>query len=240
MKGVILRLAARVKLIDLTHEIAAGDIRAGAFALAASYSFFPRKTVHVAVVDPGVGTARHAIAVQTARYFFVGPDNGVLSTALARERVIAVHRLENPRYWLPEISATFHGRDVFAPVAAHLSLGIAIRNFGPQAKNYVRLDWPNPRVAAGRIQGEVVYVDRFGNAITNIREKTLDALREPGVFVARKRVCGLAPTYHSVRAGRALAVIGSSGFVEIAVNGASAAKMLKLKAGTCVEIRDTH
>ena len=240
MKGVILRLAARVRLVDLTHEIAAGDIRAGAFALAASYSFFPRKAIHVAVVDPGVGTSRRAVAVQTADYFFVGPDNGVLSAALARERVVAVHRLENPRYWLPEISATFHGRDVFAPVAAHLSLGIAIRNFGPQAKDYVRLDWPNPRVGAGRIQGEVLYVDRFGNAITNIPKKILDALREPGVFVGRKRVCSLAPSYQSVPAGRALAVVGSSGFLEIAINGGNAAKTLKLKAGTCIEIRDTN
>jgi S-adenosylmethionine hydrolase len=177
MKGVILGIAPRAAIVDLTHEIPAGDIRAGAFALAAGFRFFPKGTVHVAVVDPGVGGARKAIAVQTSNYLFVGPDNGVLSLALAREKIKSVHSLGNANYFLRPISHTFHGRDIFAPVAAHLSRGTPMHKFGPARKDFIRLPWPQPRVRRGCIEGEVVFIDRFGNAITNIENASLNAGR---------------------------------------------------------------
>ena len=163
MKGVVLSINPRARIVDITHEIPPGDVRAGAFALAASYSYFPKGTVHLAVVDPGVGGPRRAIAVQTAKYCFVGPDNGVLSFALARERITSVQRLENADFCLRPISRTFHGRDVFAPVAAHLSRRVPIRRLGPSQPGILRLPWPTPRVGRNRIDGEVVYIDRFGS-----------------------------------------------------------------------------
>jgi len=236
MKGVILGLAPRAAIVDLTHEIPAGDIRAGAFALAAGCQFFPKGTVHVAVVDPGVGGARKAIAVRTANYFFVGPDNGVLSFALTREKIKSVRRLENADYFLQPVSRTFHGRDIFAPVAAHLSRGARVSKFGPPQKDFVRLPWPRPRARANRVEGEVVFIDRFGNAITNIANADLNTPNRLKVFLGRKLLCPVKPFYQSVSAGRAVAVPGSGGFLEIAVNGGSATKRFGLKPGDRVKL----
>jgi hypothetical protein len=239
MKGVILSIAPRAKIVDITHEIPGGDIRAGAFALAASYRFFPRKAIHIAVVDPGVGSRRTAIAVQTADYFFIGPDNGVLSLALAKERIKSIHRLTNKKFFLQPVRQTFHGRDVFAPVAAHLSEGVALRKFGPEQKYFTRLDWSGPRQNRGTIQGEVVYIDRFGNAITNITGELLAQLKPSSlrVFVQQKRLCPVKDFYQAVPVGKAVGVIGSSGFLEIAVNGGSAAQEFSLKIGDAVAVR---
>ena len=237
MKGVILSLAPRATIVDLTHEIPAGDIRSGAFELAAGCRFFPKGTIHVAVVDPGVGGARKAIAVQTADYFFVGPDNGVLSFALAREKIKLVHRLEKASYLLHPVSHTFHGRDIFAPVAAHLWRGVPVQRFGPAQKGFIRLSWPEPRVGSNRIAGEVVFIDRFGNAITNIENGNLKTRRDTEIFAGRKRLCQVKAFYQSVPAGRAVAVAGSSGFLEIAVNGGSAAKRFRLKIGDRINVR---
>lgn len=237
MKGVILGVNSKALPVDITHEIPAGDIRAGAFALMAGYRFFPKGTVHVAVVDPGVGSDRHAIVVRTANYFFVGPDNGVLSFALANEDTKSIHRLENDRYFLKPVSHTFHGRDIFAPVAAYLSRGVAITKFGPKQKELVRLQWPQPEISRNRITGEVIYIDRFGNAITNILNTYLVGTKEAEVFIAGKRVCHVNPFYQSVPAEKPVAVRGSSGFLEIAINGGSAATSLALKIGTALTLR---
>ena len=239
MKGVILRLAPRVMIVDLTHEIGSGDIRGGAFALAASYSFFPKGTVHVAVVDPGVGSDRNAIAVQTANYLFVGPDNGVLSLALIREKIKSIRRLTNPRFFLKAVSHTFHGRDIFAPVAAHLGTGVSIQKLGPALKDMVRLEWPPVRCRGGQLAGEVVHVDRFGNLITNIGAESLRVFGDKPceVFVGRKRRCPIAPFYGAVPGGRPLALMGSAGFLEIAVNGGSAAEQFGLRPGSKVFVR---
>jgi len=231
MKGVILGIAPQAIIVDLTHEIPAGDIRAGAFALAAGCRFFPKGTVHVAVVDPGVGGARKTIAVQTANCFFVGPDNGVLSWALAKEKIKSVCWLENADYFLRPVSHTFHGRDIFAPVAAHLSCGTSIRKFGPAQKDFIRLPWPQARARRNRIEGEVVFTDRFGNAITNIENTDFDKRGQVEVFLGRKRLCRVKAFYQSGPAGQAVAVPGSSGFLEIALNGGSAVKRFGLKIG---------
>jgi S-adenosyl-L-methionine hydrolase (adenosine-forming) len=239
MKGVILNIAPRTKVVDITHEISNGDIRAGAFALAAGYRFFPRKAIHVAVVDPGVGSRRTAIAVQTADYFFIGPDNGVLSLALAKERIKSIHRITNEKFFLPAVSQTFHGRDVFAPVAAHLCEGVAIRKVGPEQKYFTRLDWSGPRQSHGTLQGEVVYIDRFGNAITNITGELLAQLKASSlrIFVQNGRLCPVKDFYQAVPVGKPVGVTGSDGFLEIAVNGGSAAEQFGLKLGDAVEVR---
>lgn len=239
MKGVILGIAPHATIVDITHEIPPGDIRAGAFALAASHRFFPKGTVHVAVVDPGVGSERRALAVQTANCFFVGPDNGVLSLALAREKIKSIRHLSNDAFFLKPVSRTFHGRDIFAPVAAHLSRGVAIKKLGPRLEDFVKLDWPRLRFRDGKIEGEIVRVDRFGNLITNIDAENLRVFGDKPceVFAKRKRLCPIAPFYGAVRVGRPLAVLGSTGFLEIAINGASAADKFRLRVGDAISLR---
>ncbi|MBI2948170.1 MAG: SAM-dependent chlorinase/fluorinase, partial [Verrucomicrobia bacterium] len=194
MKGVILSVNPKASIVDITHGIRLGDIRAGAFALAAAYRFFPRGTVHVAVVDPGVGSERKAIAVRTKDYFFVGPDNGLLSCALAREVIRSIHRLENKKFFLPFVSQTFQGRDVFAPVAAHLSKGVAIGKLGPRAASCKMLTLPTPIRRGHELVGEVIYLDRFGNGITNIRGEDLEAWEADGLKKNRALARNPPPT----------------------------------------------
>ncbi len=239
MKGVILGIQPQATLVDLTHEIPQGDIRGGAFALAAAYRFFPQGTVHVVVVDPGVGSARKAIAVQTLKATFVGPDHGVLSWALAKEKVRVIHALENEAYFWQPVSRTFHGRDIFAPVAAHLSRGVPIRKLGSTLKDFVRLDWPQPRKQRGGIEGEVVYIDRFGNAITTVEGRLLPSCDRVSCEVHAKRrvTCPVKPFYQAVRPKSPVALVGSSGFLEIGVNGGSAEAVLGLTIGARVLLR---
>lgn len=247
MKGVVLGINPRAAVVDITHEISPGDVRAGAFSLMAACRYFPKGTIHVAVVDPGVGSQRRAIAVQTTDYLFVGPDNGLLSWALLNQEIKAIRQLENSKYLLKTISRTFHGRDIFAPAAAHLSRGLPLKQFGRKLTDFVRLTWPEPkksaRAASARgdsrlieIQGEIVHIDRFGNAITNIRAEFV-ARKWSGaceVIGNRKVRCRLAAFYGAVPTGSPVAVTGSSGFLEIAVNSGSAAQRFGLKIGDVV------
>ena len=240
LEGVILSISPRSRVVHVTHEIAPGDIRAGAFALRASYGYFPKGTVLMAIIDPGVGGPRQAIAAQTANYNFVGPDNGVLSWALARETIKAVHRLENRNYFLEPVSRTFHGRDIFAPAAAHLSRGEAVEKLGSPVKDFVRLPWPKVVKQDRDIRGEVVYIDRFGNAITNIAGRLLSGGKVICEIVGKpKSRCALAPFYGAVPAGQPAAVVGSSDLLEIAVNGGSAARQFGLKIGDKVLTRQS-
>jgi S-adenosylmethionine hydrolase len=238
MKGVIVRLAPKAVVIDLTHGVPAGEVAAGAYALAAGCRWYPRGTVHVAVVDPGVGGPRAALVVRTANFTFVGPDNGVLSLALAGEPVRDIRRIENPAWLLRPVSNTFHGRDVFAPVAARIARGDDPAGVGPKTGEFVRLPWPKPARTGRVIRGAVVYVDRFGSAITNIPGRMLGesvsrwSARVPG----RARI-PIARFYQAVAAGRAVGVPGSGGFVEIAINGGSAARRLGLRPGVSVTLR---
>jgi S-adenosylmethionine hydrolase len=239
MKGVILGVEPRIVVVDITHEIPAGDIRAGAFALAVSFRCFPRNTVHCAVVDPGVGTSRAAIAIKTSDYFFVGPDNGVLSFALAQESVLEIWRVENDAYFHKPVSNTFHGRDIFAPVAARLTQHILMDSLGAKLKDYVRLDWPQPQFAANVVTGQIIYIDRFGNALTNIDFPALARLgkRAWNTAVQGRDIGEVRRFYQEVRPSQPLALLGSSGYLEIAVNGGSAARTLGLKIGDAVEVR---
>jgi len=238
MRGVIAWVNPQATVIDLTHQIPAGDIRAGAFALMAAYRFFPYQTIHLVVVDPGVGGSRGALVVHTSEHYFVGPDNGVLSWALRQEKIQAIHRLENEKFFLKPISQTFHGRDIFAPVAAHLSKGMSLDRLGPQQDGLVRLPWPEPKRTRREAEGEVVYIDRFGNAITNLHEELLAGFERKRcrIMVRGKVVAPVLSHYQAAPSGKAAGVISSSGFLELAVNVGSAAKKFKLKVGDPIAV----
>jgi S-adenosylmethionine hydrolase len=236
MKGVIAGIAPDARVIDLSHEIASGDICGGAFTLLSSYAFFPVGTVHVVVVDPGVGGARKPIAIKTSRFVVVGPDNGVLSWALRKEQALGVRVLDNPACHLRSISHTFHGRDIFSPVAAHLAKGIAFEELGSAADGFVKLDWPEPVRTGARVEGRVICIDRFGNGITNI--PNAEALFGAGavchVVTDRSWTIPHAEYYSAVALSTPVLVPSSTGFLEIAVNGGSAEKALGLKRGSTV------
>lgn len=238
MKGVILAISPGTAIVDLTHGIPPGDLQSAAFSLAASYSFFPRGTIHVAVIDPGVGSARRSIAIRTSRYTFVGPDNGIFSRVLAKEKITAIHVLENQKWFNSEVSATFHGRDVFAPVAAHLSRGIPIRQLGPATKQCVRLSWPEAQRTGRVIRGAIQYLDRFGNALTNISAADLRGFAgQSAVYRNGEKLAPVAGFYQAVPSGKPVAVVGSTGFLELAVNRGRAADVLGLRVGSRLEVR---
>ena len=234
MKGVILGIAPAVQIVDLTHGIAAGDVRGGAFALMTATPFFPPGTIHVAVIDPGVGSARKAIAIRTGRAIFIGPDNGVLSWAVKEADPLEIRSVENSDVFLPQVSNTFHGRDLFAPTAAWLAAKREFCELGPELAHFQRTDWPNPiRVQEGW-KTEVIHVDTYGNAITAfpaVRTNGVQSVLLPG----GKRI-PFEGFYAAVPRGNPLAVIGSSGFVEIAINQGDAARELSLRTGSEVII----
>jgi S-adenosylmethionine hydrolase len=237
MHGVILRINPAATVVDLCHNIAPQDIVGAALMLSTAYRYFPERTIHVVVVDPGVGSGRRAIAVRTPQGTFVAPDNGVLSHVLASEQVQEMVWLSNAEYWLAPVSATFHARDVFAPVAAHLSLGVKMQALGPPAEGLVRLDLPEPRVDKdGAIHGQVVHMDRFGNLITNVSQGLLPAGVAFTVAIAGRSIHGLWGAYTLAAEGELLALVGSHGHVEVAVRNGSAAERLGATAGTAVVV----
>lgn len=239
MKGVILGINPHIQLVDIAHNIKAGNIFEGAFALMVSYSYFPKGTVFCVVVDPGVGSGRGVIIAKTSKYTFVGPDNGVLSFATAQCKNVVVHKLTNRKFQLSNTSNTFHGRDIFAPIAAHLSKGVSIKQTGPQIKKYVQLEWKSPDVTGKTITGNIVYIDHFGNAITTIEKKHLKKLqKKTGLFVkaGSKRKIPLYSFYREVKIDSPLALIGSSGFLEVSINGGNAAERLNLKVNDRIQI----
>ncbi len=225
MKGVLLSINPNIRPVDLTHHIPPQNVRAGAFILAAAYSFFPAGTIHLAIVDPGVGTERKLLAAHTANYWFVGPDNGIFSLVWHRENPVEVVSLENSKYWLESVSHTFHGRDIMAPVAAHISKGIELTQFGPRYDPVGELPWSPVLIEQGKIRGEIIYIDRFGNLVTNIRLQDIPENSFPDkitIRVGRWIIKGLARTYGDASPGALVALIGSYGYLEIAVNSGSA------------------
>src|SRR4030042_3976555 len=173
MKGVILSINPKCTLVDITHQVNPHDIREGAFILAHTYSTFPKGTIHLAVVDPGVGSPRNPVLFVTKNYFLIGPDNGLFAFAVKREKLKKVIALGNMEFFLPEVSPTFHGRDLFAPVAAHLSLGIAPASFGRVIKSWNEISFPKPVLRQEKLIGEIVHIDTFGNLVCNIDYKNL-------------------------------------------------------------------
>lgn len=239
MKGVILSLNPEARLVDLTHEIEPQDITAGAFFLAEAAPCFPAGTIHLAVVDPGVGTTRRALAAQAGEQFFVGPDNGLFSLVFQYHPPSVLVALQNPEYFRPQVSSTFHGRDLFAPVAAHLSLGIPLEAFGPRISDPVPLPWPQPEFTPEAVRGEIVYVDLFGNLISNIPGEKLRAWlqdRPPLILLGSLTLRQLFRTYGEVPPGQFLALVGSHGYLEISLNQGNAARRLSVGKGRSLTV----
>jgi S-adenosyl-L-methionine hydrolase (adenosine-forming) len=240
MKGVMLGVAPEATLVDLTHEIPPHDVRAAASTLAACYGCYPTGTIFVAVVDPGVGTARRALAIDTGDYRLVGPDNGVFSAVLDEHPPKKIVELTDRRYQRPTVSRTFEGRDRFAPAAAHLAKGVAITLLGRGVSGYERLDWPVVASDADGLSGEVSRVDRFGNLITNIPRAEVERLVRDGpidIAVDGSEVLKLVATYAEADAGDVCALFGSTDHLEIALNGGSASAHLQRGAGSVVTVR---
>ena len=239
MKGVILNLNPDVRLVDLSHEVGPQEIGAGAFMLLSAWGYFPPGTIHLAVVDPGVGSRRRAMAAACGGQFLVGPDNGLFSLIFAEHSPDAIISLENSCYFLPKISATFHGRDIFAPVAAHLSLGVPLTDMGPALSDPVRLDWPMPRFGEVEVIGQVVASDHFGNLISNIRFDRLESWlqgRSAKFRVQGQEISHLTTSYSEVPLGTLLTLGGSHGYLEIACRQGSAARVLGARVGVQVEV----
>ena len=239
MKGVILSIAPHTTLVDISHDVAPQDVRDAAYVLYTAVPYFPPDTVHLVVVDPGVGSARRAIAVRTAQGTFVAPDNGVLSYVLAANPPQVAVSLTNPQYHLSQVSRTFHGRDIFAPAAAHLSRGVPITALGEPIRDLVTFPMPKAQARAdGTLIGQVIHVDRFGNAITNLRRGDIPWLYEATVVeIGEQVITGLKETYAQARTGEPLALIGSSGHLEIAIAGGNAAQRLNVYIGDEVRVR---
>jgi S-adenosylmethionine hydrolase len=239
MKGVILGIAPEAVLVDITHDVPAQDVVAGALALEAVCEFFPAGTIHVAVVDPGVGSGRAAVAVETEFCYFVGPDNGLFTAALARALLSRAVRLTNPAYHRRPVSATFHGRDIFAPVAAHLAAGAAFETLGDPLTELVTLDLPRPVARADSLELHVVHVDRFGNLITDLTADSfiLDFGRAR-LHIGGREIVGISRTYADAAQGQPVACFGSSGRLEIGVRDGSAAETLRAGTGTILLLRN--
>ncbi|GAB4400899.1 MAG: hypothetical protein Kow00123_09540 [Anaerolineales bacterium] len=237
MKGVILSICPDATLVDITHYVPPQDIRGGAFVLSAAARTFPPGAVHLAVVDPGVGTERRPIAVQTDRGFYVAPDNGLLSLVLAEEPPRRAVVLANPAYYRQPVSATFHGRDIFAPAAAYIHNGVPLQAFGPDAGTLLLFAVPRPRwVREWLLAGEVLHVDGFGNIITNIRQSDGDWDRFAYAQVGRHKTRRLCRTYAEGRPREPIALFGSSGYLELAEREGDAARRLRAFPGMSVQV----
>lgn len=233
VKGTLLTLAPDAYLLDLTHEIAPQDVSGAAFVLANAVPYFPDGAVHLIVVDPGVGSQRRMLAARTARATYVAPDNGVLTLVWRRDPPLEIVSLTNQRYWRNgEISHTFHGRDIMGPVAAHIANGVSLDELGPTIGDPVILDLPEPeQMPDGRLQGEIIYVDRFGTLITNI---PADRLPDPATIAIENRSLPLSLHYAEVETGRPVALVGSHGYLEIAIREGSARERLRVDRGAPV------
>lgn len=245
MKGVILSLNPSAVIVDITHHIDPQDLVQAAYIIYSSYRYFPQGTVHVVVVDPTVGSDRNIIAFKITDHIFLAPDNGVLTLLINEGNINSIARIDNTRYFLEPVSHTFHGRDIFAPVSAHLSMGVSIKKLGtPVAlKNLICLSIPEPYFSDyGELVGSIVSIDHFGNLITNINLDDLEKIDHsvPGkklcINVGRDKIRGLSPNYSSTTPGHPLAIIGSRGYLEISINGGNAANHFMLEKGDVVRI----
>lgn len=250
MKGTMLNICPDAQLVDVTHEISPQDVMEAAFVLKSALPFFPEEAVHLVVVDPGVGTERRAVALRAKGHWFVGPDNGVFPLVLDQASPDKMVELDNPDVWRsPSPSTTFHGRDIFAPAAAHLATGRSLASMGSPIESLETLHWARPTTAAKTVQGWVVHVDHFGNCITNIRRSTLaDAAEldteEPSIkelpplsgYAGSSVLEDLHSTYGDVAQGEPLLLFGSTGFLEVGVNGGNASELLDIRKGDSIKI----
>ncbi len=235
MKGVILNINSDVTLVDITHSVLAHDILDGALTIAQAFRYYPPKTVHVVVVDPGVGTQRRPILVAADQHYFVAPDNGVLSAVYDQAEALSVWNLTSEHYFRQPVSNTFHGRDIFAPVAAWLTKSWQSSAFGEAITDFVRFALPKPKADGKTIRGVVLRVDHFGNLITNLTPENAAAIFAPDakftIHAGNGAVTRIVPTFAQGAAGEAVGIIGSSGYLEICINRGNAAKTLGTMRG---------
>ena len=241
MKGVLLRLCPEAKIVDITHEIPPQDVVRAAYVLEQSTRWFPRNTIHVVVVDPGVGTERKIIIAELGNQTYIAPDNGVLTRVVRGVSPAHFRAVTEPRFMLDPVSQTFHGRDIFTPVAAHVANNVPLKRFGQTVEQIALLDLPEPVAEPGvRITGQIIYTDRFGNLMSNIDQTLLNGTFGPRaavvVRIGDKTIRGLVGTYSSGIAGDVIALINSARLLEIAVNGAKAAHALNLGVGEPIVI----
>jgi S-adenosyl-L-methionine hydrolase (adenosine-forming) len=242
MKGVVLSINPQATLVDVSHSVQAFDVLDGALTITEAYNYFPSGTIHVVVVDPGVGTARRPILVSTEKQLFVAPDNGVLSMIYEREPRLSVRHITSEHYFLQPVSAPFHGRDIFARVGGYLSKGVETQKFGEPITDFVRFAAPRPKAVNERMmRGVVLKVDKFGNIVTNFRAEDVPALfggDAPAfkIMVGPHEVTKIHTAYAQGAPGEVFAIVGSMGFLEIAANRASAAETLNVQKGTDVGV----
>ncbi|MEM3695229.1 MAG: S-adenosyl-l-methionine hydroxide adenosyltransferase family protein [Candidatus Bathyarchaeia archaeon] len=244
MKAVILSICPKAQIIDITHQIEKFNVRMGAYTLACAAPYFPKSTVHVAVVDPGVGTRRRPLLIEAIKDFFIGPDNGVLALAAKAQGIKRVYEISNRKFMLPQISSTFHGRDVFAPAAAHIANGVSLSEFGPEIEEIMVPEFAKLVKRKDAVIGEVLHVDGFGNIITNFGEKELKLMGVSdtvNVKIESKLLeLKLCKAYAEVPLKKPLAIIGSHNFLEISINQGNAAEKFKVKIGDkialCVDV----
>ena len=242
IKGVILGIAPDARIVDISHSVQPFDVLDGALTISQAYSYFPSGTVHMVVIDPGVGTARRPILATTERHHFVAPDNGVLSLVYDREERLSVREIKAEHYYLQPVSNTFHARDIFSPVAAYLAKRVDSDRFGEEITDFVRFTAPKPKAnGANGLRGIVLKVDRFGNMITNITEKDAPALfqAEPPAFkitVGKREISEMKSAYALGAPGEVFGILGSMGFLEIAANRGSAAQVLGVGKGSEVNV----
>jgi S-adenosyl-L-methionine hydrolase (adenosine-forming) len=238
MKGVILEICPSACLVDISHLVPPQDVRAGAFMLASVYRDFPSGAIHLAVIDPGVGTDRPGVAIRMTHGCLVGPDNGLFSLVLREESAWEAYHLDHPTYWRATVSKTFHGRDVFAPAAAHLAMGIPAQALGPSCTPQVA-SWAEVVETGEKILGEVIHIDHFGNAISNVSRDVLERFSSGGPVTVRigdLTLPEIVGTYGDAERGQAIALIGSAKYLEIAVNQGHAAKRWGLRRGDRVSV----
>lgn len=238
MKAVMLNIAPDVRLVDISHDIPPQDIMAGSWVLKNSTSLFPEGTIHTVVVDPGVGTERHPVALQVDGQFYVGPDNGIFSQVIEGKDFKAV-RLGNKKYWREQTSNTFHGRDIFAPVAAHLSQGVTLADLGKPLDELVTYRGAVPISDKDGIQGWVIHIDKFGNLVTNLSSSLIDEVskgRKVKIYVGNTILDEIATSFGSVPEGEPVAYIGSSGMLEVGINKGSAEQMLGVQKGAQISL----
>jgi hypothetical protein len=241
MKGVIVDIVPDVQIVDISHAVQAFDVLDGALAISQAYSYFPSGTVHMVVVDPGVGTTRRPILASSDGFHFVAPDNGVLSMVYAKEERIRVRHITSDHYFRTPVSNTFHARDIFAPVAAYLAKQVDSHKFGDVIEDYVRFAAPRPKAAGeGRLRAVVLKVDRFGNLITNVTPEDAPALFTEGasfkVMVGSREITDIRKAYAEGAPGEVFGILGSMGYLEIVANRAAAAQITGVGKGSEVSI----
>ena len=238
MKAIMLRINPNLHIVDITHEVAPQAVRTACLLLMHSYKYFPKDTIFVAVVDPGVGTTRKPILIEADGYYFIGPDNGIFSF-IHPDSITRIVWLTNDKYFLHPVSSTFHGRDIFAPVAAHLSKGTPVDDFGPRLDTIVRIELPQPKQVGDKLIGEIIHVDRFGNLISNISEDAFKSFIGNAGFelhVAGKVITQLSPSYGEAKDGEIIALFDAFHMLEVSVKNSSCADALGAGIGTPIVI----